>query len=186
MLDLGWCRPHQVHGADCLAVTGPGTPGTADAVVTATAGLGLAVLTADCASVALASPEGIAGAVHAGWRGLVAGVVPAAVAAMAALGATTVVAALGPCIRPECYEFGPDDLAAVAGAVGADVSGRTSAGGLALDLPAAVRASLAAAGAELVADAGVCTACEPGHFSHRRRGDQEREALVVWRPGGRP
>ena len=78
----------------------------------------LAILTADCASVALGSAEGVFGAVHAGWRGLLAGVVEATVAAMRARGAGDVVGALGPCIHPECYEFSDADLDAVAAAYG--------------------------------------------------------------------
>ena len=57
----------------------------------------------------------------------------------------------------------------------------TSDGEPALDMPAAVRAALAAADVELVHDAGVCTACSSDYFSHRARGEKERQAMVVWR-----
>ena len=186
VLDRTWSWVHQVHGsrvvtvgsdpaegvdADAL-VAGPGVPGAG----------ALAVFSADCPCIALASPEGVAGAVHAGWRGLAAGVVGAAVEEMRRLGAGSVTAALGPCIHAECYEFGPADLATVARAVGGPVEGRTSAGGLALDLPRAVTLALEGAGARLVHDVDVCTACSPGHFSHRSRAEVERQALVVWRP----
>src|SRR5674476_1670641 len=66
-------------------------------------GTALCVLTADCAAIALASAEGVCSAVHAGWRGLVAGVVEAAVTAMRDLGASDVTASLGPCIHAPCY-----------------------------------------------------------------------------------
>jgi copper oxidase (laccase) domain-containing protein len=141
----------------------------------------LAVFTADCAPVALASPEGVVGVAHAGWRGLVAGVLARTVAEMRALGAGRVVAGLGPCVHPECYEFSPEDLAVAAAAVGGDVRARTSEGRPALDLPGGVRAALAAAGAELVLDVDRCTACSGELFSHRARGDRGRQAVVAWR-----
>ena len=144
------------------------------------------VLTADCAPVALGSPEGVHGAVHVGWRGLVAGVIAGAVDAMRALGATDVVAGLGPTIHPCCYAFGGDDLAAVAAVAGGGVRSVTSGGEPALDLPAAVRARLDEAGARLVVDVDRCTACGGDAFSHRARGDEARQALFVWRgEGGR-
>jgi copper oxidase (laccase) domain-containing protein len=99
---------------------------------------------------------------------------------MRALGAAHVRATLGPCIRPECYEFGAADLDAVAAQLGDHVRGTTSWGTPALDVPAAVRASLASVGVELV-DASTCTACSPDHWSHRAAGDVERQAVVVWR-----
>jgi copper oxidase (laccase) domain-containing protein len=154
--------------------------GPGDGLVSAVRGSALAVLTADCASLALGSEEGIFAAVHAGWRGLVAGVVEATVDAMTAMGASEVVGALGPCIHPECYEFSEADLATVAASYGDSVRGRTSAGRPALALPAAVSAALAAAGAREVGGVDACTACGGGYFSHRARGDTGRQALAVW------
>lgn len=155
--DPSWTRLHQVHGARVVVVDAPGggTGEDADAAVTTAPGVILAVLTADCAPIALASPEGVIGAVHAGWRGLAAGVVEAAVAEMRRLGATRVEAALGPCIHAECYDS---------------------------DVPAAVRAALARAGAKLVHDEDVCTACSADHFSWRARRQDERQAMLVWIP----
>ena len=175
---------HQVHGSGVVVVDGSRLPegDDGDALVTSRPELALAVLTADCAPVALASPEGVVAAVHAGWVGLTAGVVSAAVDAMRALGATTVEAALGPCIRPECYEFGRAELDRVSSALGREVEGVTAAGRPALDLPVAVRAALAGAGVALRSDAGLCTACAAGDlFSHRARREAERQAMVVWR-----
>lgn len=140
----------------------------------------LAVFTADCAPVALASPEGVIGVAHAGWRGLVAGVIGHTVAAMRALGARWVEAALGPCIHPECYEFGATDLEAVVAVAGEGARGRTSAGGLALDLPGAVQGALEGAGASMVERVDRCTACSPELFSFRAAGDSQRQAAVVW------
>ena len=141
---------------------------------------GLVVLTADCASIALGSPEGVTGAVHAGWRGLVAGVVERAVEAMVALGATEVLGVLGPCIHPGCYGFSEPDLDRVSDRLGDRVRSRTSDGHPALDLPAAVSAALLAAGARPQAGIDVCTGCGGGYFSHRARADTGRQALVVW------
>ena len=104
----------QVHGAVVALVDEHFTPGTeADAMVTRMPGTALGVITADCAPVLLAGrdPAGanVVGAVHAGWRGAVAGVLEAAVAALRSLGATgTITAAVGPCIRQPSYEVGTD------------------------------------------------------------------------------
>lgn len=176
-------RADQVHGSDVLVIDAAGPiVGTGDALVTTSPVLALAVLTADCASLALSSDEGVIGAVHAGWRGLVAGVVESAVVAMRSLGATRVVGALGPCIRPGCYPFAEPELASVAGRLGAQVRGVSADGGPALDLPTAVRAALAGVGATLVHDEEICTACAPERcFSHRARREVGRQAMVVWK-----
>ena len=91
-----------MHGARVVVVEGPGGAAgeAADAAVATSAGAALAVLTADCAPVALASPEGVLGVAHAGWRGLRAGVVEATVTTMRRLGATRIEAVLGPCVHP--------------------------------------------------------------------------------------
>ena len=168
-----------------VTVTDPGEHAgvDADAAVTAVPGAVLAVHTADCAPIALVSPEGVVGAVHAGWRGLAAGVIEAAVDAMRALGAETIEATLGPCIGPECYEFGADDLDAVAAELGDVVRGATADGRPALDLRAGVAAALGRAGVELaggtVGDVA-CTACSGEHYSHRARGETGRQAVLVW------
>ena len=178
----------QVHGSDVVVVEGGGTrggavvvhQGAADALVAVEPGTALCVLTADCAPLALSSPEGVVGAVHAGWRGLVAGVVEAAVDTMRALGASEVTAALGPCIHAGCYEFSPRDLDVVADRYGSGVRGATTGGRPALDLVAGVAAAVAASGAVLVAGVDECTACDARSFSHRTRADAGRQALLVW------
>ncbi len=182
VVDLPWTWLRQVHGDVVVVVGGPGEQaGTrADAAVSAQAGCALAVLTADCAPVALTSPEGVIGAAHAGWSGLAAGVLERTVESMGALGATRISAALGPCIGPECYEFGEDDLESVAARVGPDIRARTASGRPALDLAAGVRAVLAREGVT-VDDRAVCTACRPGYYSWRARREHQRQAMVVWR-----
>lgn len=183
--DAPWTWLRQVHGGDVVVVDTPGAHAgvEADAAVTAQRGAVLAILTADCAPVALSSAEGVIGAAHAGWRGLVADVIGRTASAMRALGATRIEAALGPCIHPGCYEFGADDLAAVAEALGDSVRGLTSDGAAALDVPAAVAAACGQADVDLVWASEVCTACDAhGSYSHRARRDEERQALAIWLP----
>ena len=109
----------QVHGARVITVTEAWAPGegeAADAMITDRPGLALGIITGDCAPVLLAdSKRGVVGAAHAGWRGAVAGVLEATVAAMTALGGqpADVVAAIGPCIGQDSYEVGSDLRAAV-------------------------------------------------------------------------
>ena len=183
VVDLDWTWLRQVHGNTVVHVESPGggagTP--ADAAVAAAPGQALAVLAADCAPVALASAEGVIGVAHAGWRGLLVGVLGRTVEAMRQLGATDVIAALGPCIHAECYEFGAADLDRVAGRLGDTVRATTAAGRPALDLPSGVRAELAAAGVTGLEDIDVCTACSPDHYSWRARRQTARQAVVVWR-----
>ena len=183
VVDLPWTWLRQVHGDRVVVVDEPGGGAgrSADAAVTDRSGCALAVLTADCAPVALLGSNGVVGVAHAGWRGLVAGVLERAVEVMRAAGAGDVHALLGPCIRPGCYEFGADDLAQVARRLGDGVRGTTSTGAPALDVPAAVRAALGRVGVVDVDDVGICTACSPAHFSHRARRELGRQALVVWR-----
>jgi hypothetical protein len=175
-----WTWLRQVHGADVVVVTEPGehAGAAADAAVTAVAGAVLAVQTADCAPLLLVGDGGV-GVVHAGWRGLVAGVVEAAAGALASLGAPPQRAVLGPCIRPRCYEFAGVELDQVAERYGSEVRARTSWGTPALDLAAGVAAACRGLGVELD-DAGTCTACSPVHWSHRARTDPQRQALVAW------
>ena len=172
--ELGWATVRQIHGAGVVLADRPGDLGEGDAIVTTTPGLPIAVRVADCAPIALVG-DGVVAVVHAGWRGIAAGVIPAALDVMRSLGATVITAALGPCIHAECYEFGAEDLDRIATALGDGVRGTTSWGTPALDVPAAVRAQL-----PQVEDVDVCTACSPSHWSHRARGDRERQAVIAW------
>lgn len=177
-----WTWLRQVHGADVVTVTEPGehAGAEADAAVTATPGAVLAVHTADCAPVLLASTDGtVVGAVHAGWRGVAAGVLEATMERMAHLGADRVTAHVGPHIRARCYEFGTDDLDVVAERYGDSVRATTAWGTPALDVTAAVRVALGALDVEVV-DEGGCTACEPHRlWSHRARRDRGRMAATI-------
>lgn len=175
-----WTWLHQAHGAEVIEVRSPGhlAGSVADAAVTDVAGAAVSVQVADCAPVLLVGDDAV-GVVHAGWRGLVAGVVEAAAQAMTALGSPPVAAVLGPCIRPRCYEFGRRELDQVAQAYGDVVRAETAWGTPALDLPAGVAAACSGLGLAL-ADAGTCTACSARHHSHRARRDVARQALVAW------
>ncbi len=190
LADAPWTWLRQVHGNRVVVVEHPGAcrAEEADAAVTACTGAALVVRTADCAPVGLASPEGVVAAVHAGWRGLLAGVVEESVTAMRALGATSVTAALGPCIGAHAYRFSKPDLELVAARYGQRVVATDDAGYPALDLAEAVRAALGCAGAGLAGDALTCTHCSADHWSWRANRDSGRQATVVWVPsyGYRP
>ncbi len=192
--DLQCVTMHQVHGAEIAVVNRPGDPvGDVDALVSDTPGLGLCVLTADCVPILLvAEAEGLVAAVHAGWRGTLAGLVTRVVARMAACWGgdpARLRAALGPAIGGCCYEV-DDAIAASFGArwgrMPAAVRRRREQPTKAhLDLRAANRALLIAAGvpSERVASVGPCTRCTPSeYFSHRGSGADGvtgRQASIV-------
>ena len=103
---------HQVHSAEAITVTAPfEKPPRADAMVTATRGLMLGILTADCAPVLFADSEaGVIGAAHAGWKGALGGITDSTLAAMEKLGAqrSRIRTAIGSCIGRDNYEVGPE------------------------------------------------------------------------------
>lgn len=171
---------NQVHGPTVLTLgsaertewessTPPLSAGEADGLVTAEDGLGLGVLVADCVPVLLADPVArVVGVAHAGRRGLVVGVVDRAVEAMVARGARLddLRAAVGPAVCGPCYEV-PEDLRDEVTAVVPEAWAVTEAGTPALDLPAGVRARLAALGVP-ASRLERCTRTDPDLFSHRR------------------
>lgn len=175
-----WTWLRQVHGADVVTVehAGQHAGARADAAVTTRPGCTLAVTTADCAPVVLVASAGVA-VVHAGWRGLEAGVVEAAARALVEAAAGDPVAAwLGPCIGPAAYEFGPEPLHRLQARFGPSVAASTAQGRTALDVRAAVRAACTAAGYPPPADPA-CTS-DPRWWSHRVRGDTARQTTVAW------
>ena len=105
---------NQVHSADVVTVThATADRPRADAMVTATPGLGLGILTADCQPVLFADARaGVVGAAHAGWKGALSGVLEATLDAMESLGARRedTAAVIGPCISQRAYEVGPEFL----------------------------------------------------------------------------
>lgn len=185
VVDGPWTWLRQVHGATVAVVDDPGAgAGTeADAAVTSATSAVLAAHTADCVPIGLVAVDGDPGAVgvvHAGWRGLAAGIVAEAVQALSEVGGGSVEAVIGPCIHPECYEFGRDDLAEVVRQLGPGVAATTPKGAPALDLPGAAARQLDLAGVGRVWPVALCTACDPNRFSHRARGERGRNALVAW------
>jgi copper oxidase (laccase) domain-containing protein len=181
-VDLPWTMLDEHHGTHSVHVGRPGEHDgeRGDIAVTRVVDAVLGCWVGDCAPLVLIAGDATLACVHAGWRGLAAGVVDAAVTA---LGASPVAAVLGPCIGPCCYEFGRADLAAVAFGVHAavdDVAGRTDRGTLALDVAAAVRAACRFHGVELDQVAG-CTGCCFEGFSHRVRAELQRHVVAVWR-----
>ena len=176
---------NQVHGADVAVVEGPWSSSdipSVDALVTARRGLALAVLTADCTPVLLADPvAGIAGAAHAGRPGMVAGVVPAAVAAMVELGAdpARIVARTGPAVCGRCYEV-PADMRAAVAAVEPAAHAETSWGTPAVDVTAGALAQLDRLGVRDREQSPVCTRESDDHFSYRRDRITGRLASYVW------
>jgi polyphenol oxidase len=160
----------QQHGAEVRkahpeSIVNPGLRhDPCDALWSDEPGQAMLLLTADCLPIALARLDGERPAVavlHAGWRGLLAGIVPAGVAA---LGARLVTAAIGPAIGPCCYEVGEDVAGPMRAAFGTGLvrEGR-------LDLWSAAERALLAAGVARVERFDLCTACdEERFFSHRR------------------
>jgi polyphenol oxidase len=206
--DLVFAR--QVHGAgvrivgeadrgsgarspdDAIASAGEtASAGGADALVTASPAVVLAILTADCVPIVLHDPvAGVLACVHAGWRGTVAGVTAAAVAAMRGLGTrpADVVAAIGPAIGADRYQVGPDVRAAVSRSFGPAAPGfirpdPSAPGRWLLDLPSANRQALREAGVPdpQIHATDLVTGPVPGHFCSDRAFFSDRTA----RPCGR-
>lgn len=181
--------PHwlqQVHGTGVVrfdAPPGAGEEPVADAAVTGTPGVVLAILSADCLPVLLAARDGSEiAAAHAGWRGLAAGVLEATVAAMRSP-APGLVAWLGPAAGPAAYEIGEEVREAFVsrdpGAASAFIA--TRPGHWRVDLYALARRRLAACGVTRVHGGDRCTISEPaGFFSHRRDGRSGRMATLAW------
>jgi YfiH family protein len=169
----------QVHGSEVVNVTTPWMPGAgprADAMVTDRPDVVLGIVTADCAPILFADMQaGVIAAAHAGWRGAVAGVIEATIAAMTRLGASrvTIAAAIGPCIRQASYEVGADLRDAVLD--GEPAYDRFFAPGCRearwqFDMSGYCAARLAAADISVVDMIDADTAADEARFfSHRRR-----------------
>jgi YfiH family protein len=166
----------QVHGA--RAVEASQASGEEGDAIVARAGAGpvaVGVRTADCVPVLVACVRsGDVAAIHAGWRGVVAGVVRAGVESLRASEAPRLAAAIGPCIGACCFEVGRDVATRIAEACGdAGVVDREAGEKAYVDLRRAVRAQLRALGVEdaLIDDVPGCTRCDAASFhSYRRDG----------------
>ncbi|MER6468349.1 peptidoglycan editing factor PgeF [Streptomyces collinus] len=176
---------NQVHGAGVAVVDAPWGAEPVpevDALVTSRRGLALAVLTADCVPVLLADPvAGVVAAAHAGRPGMIKGVVPAAVRAMAELGAEPgrIVARTGPAVCGRCYEV-PEAMRAEVAAVEPAAHAETSWGTPAVDVGAGVHAQLERLGVDDRAQSPACTLESGDHFSYRRDRTTGRLAGYVW------
>jgi polyphenol oxidase len=182
-------RVDQVHGA-AVEVAGEANLGReADALVSDDPSWLLAVGAADCLPVLVHDTRlGAVAAVHAGWRGAVAGVAPAAIARLAerfGSAAADLDVWFGPAIRGPCYQVGREVIEAVAAAGGDAAAWWPDPDGgdrYRLDVPALVRAQLVGAGVapERISDSGICTHCDPRCYSHRRdRGRTGRHWAVI-------
>ena len=179
-LGVRFAYARQVHGARVQRILqAPAklpAPDPADGQATALAGVAPLVLTADCLPVALAG-DGAVAMLHAGWRGLQAGVIAEGVAALRELGARgALAAAIGPGAGPCCYEVGDEVRAAFADYGDGVRRGRK------IDLKAIARGQLEHAGVSEVHDVGLCTICLSSLFySHRRDGGVTgRQAGIAW------
>jgi hypothetical protein len=160
----------QVHGADVLeAPPGcSGVQGEGDGLVARAPGVVCGVLTADCVPVLIEGRGGVAG-LHAGWRGLVAGVLQRGVESVGPVTA----AWIGPSIHACCYEVGDDVIGAFRRA------GLPVAGPRRVDPSHAARVALERAGVTNVARSEECTSCNPNYFSYRRDGETGRQGSFV-------
>jgi hypothetical protein len=168
-----WAYVHQVHGAHTEVADRSGDLGDADAIVVTKPGLPVTVATADCIPVIIEGDTGAA-VVHAGWRGVVSGIVPAVLDALDESGVTCLRAAIGPGIGPCCYEVGDEVADRVPGHVA-----QTSWGTRSVDLPAAVASQL---GNLVTYRSAACTYTDRRLHSYRRDGTKLRQVAVAWLP----
>ena len=174
----------QIHGVTVQVVDRPptGPVEATDGLVTATPGIAVAALVADCVPVLLADPvHGVVGAVHAGRVGAAAGVLPRAVGAFRSAGGDPAASdvLLGPAICGACYEVPADMQAAVESRLPGSAV-RTRRGTPGLDLRAGLARQLAALGVDRIVTDPRCTAEDPELYSHRRDGTTGRQAALAW------
>ena len=176
--------PYQVHGTVVAVVDTPWEAGQgprADAVVTRTPGVAIGIGTADCGPILFSDPDaGVIGAAHAGWRGALAGVTDATIAAMEDLGAVRgrIHAAIGPMISATAYEVGPELIEAFVEDDGANrrfFAPSTRSGHAMFDLPGYLVARIGAAGIASVEDLRRCTYSEGALFFSYRRATHKGE-----------
>jgi YfiH family protein len=186
----GLRRPKQVHGREVVDAARFATqPGQfeADAIVSGQVGVGVAVVTADCVPILLADCQaGVVAAVHAGWRGLVRGVIGSSVLALTELGADPgrLTAVVGPYIGSCCYEVDEPVLSAFSArfdSVMKSATRPTRAGHARLDLGSFAIAELVSGGLSIEnigSFAGSCTSCDRERFySYRRDGSRAGRML---------
>jgi purine-nucleoside/S-methyl-5'-thioadenosine phosphorylase / adenosine deaminase len=186
----GFAMARQVHGTDVQVHNAKPRPSAyvtrvpalveADGHVTGLPDVTPLVLVADCLPLVMTAPGAVA-AIHCGWRGVAAGIVPLAVERLCEVSGATpshVTAALGPGIGVCCYEVGEEVITAFRKRA-VDVAMKGSH----LDISEAIRLELQRAGvdASAFADVSICTSCNPDlFFSHRRDGPTGRQAGIAW------
>ncbi len=173
----------QVHGTEVRWVEAPGVY-EGDGLLTRTPGLLLRVAAADCYPVLLYHPEGAVGALHAGWRGVVGGILPRALELLVQAGLDPAKAelALGPGIGGGCYQVGPEVAEAFQEAGLPTFRPDPKAEGrYLLDLEAALLLQAQAYGVRRVHRVGLCTHCDPRLYSHRRDGPRTGRSWGVVR-----
>lgn len=177
-VQVAWLE--QIHSADVLPAVA-GCAGRGDGLIAKRAGLALAIVTADCVPVLLGGGIQVA-AVHAGWRGIVRGVVPAALQQLDEP-AENLVAWIGPAIGPRTYEVSEEVAARVAAASSETVISRNFGPRPHLDLQAAVAWQLRNQGIERIRCWRLCTHERPHELhSYRRQGaDAGRNISLIWR-----
>jgi YfiH family protein len=176
------CGVHQIHSSDVVTVTSASHERSkADAMVTATSGIALSVLSADCQPVLFVDPiAGVIGAAHAGSKGALGGVLDATVDAMVALGAQPVqiTAVIGPSISQSAYEVGPEFFDEFVGEDPKNARFFVQGQGdrMQFDLPAYGLARLRAAGVGHAEWTRHCTYSDPARFYSYRRTVHQKEA----------
>jgi YfiH family protein len=166
---------NQVHGNEVIEVDSNSmSPVTADALITRQVGLPLAVLCADCLPI-LIRGSNMVGAIHAGRKGILNGIITETISRMRALGGDNLVATIGPAICSECYEV---DLPMYIDAVLHESELATNPDVHCLDLKRAAQSQLLAQGVD-VSDIEICTAHDSNFFSYRRDGVTGRNAGVI-------
>lgn len=178
---IGWLE--QVHGSAVEELPGAGRGVCADASTAVASGPVCAILTADCLPVLFCDRSGTrVAAAHAGWRGLLAGVLENTIARFDAPGA--VMAWLGPAIGPEAFEVGPEVRAAFVTAdpeaAGCFRARDRRRGRYLADIYALASLRLRAAGVENIFGGGYCTWSDPLFYSFRRDGCTGRQASLIW------
>ena len=150
-----------------------------DGIYTNKIKLPLVVKTADCVPLLMESSKGVS-ATHAGWRGLLSGVIDNACSEMINLGGRPTRAEVGPCIRPGYYEFGVDDLKLLERQFGSEVRSRTKHGEPSLDIPKTVHVALTRNDVHDIFVMDQCTATSDKHWSYRVGKDEKRQAMIAW------